>query len=138
MSKPSKRSRPVDPLTRLQTLEQQIPLTAEERAAMLPSPDVIAASLESVMQRVEDQQASEAEARMSTGLAGRDAAVAALEAVRRPRNWPRPASRSCRRPARGCPRAPKWGHISGAMVPSSDEAEPSSGAMTTPSRALMR
>ena len=75
MSKPSKRKRPVDLLARLHTLEAQLPLTPEERAAMLPPPEVIAASLKSVMQKVEDQQAREAEARMAARRAGRDAAV---------------------------------------------------------------
>ena len=80
MSKPSKRQHPVDLLARLHLLEHQIPLTPEERAAMLPPSDVIAASLKSVMQKVEDQQAREAEARVATQRAARDAAVQKIRA----------------------------------------------------------
>ena len=60
-----------DFLGTLEHLADQIPLTAQEQATMLPPADVVAASLKKLMQTVEQEQARRAQVRLDAGRAGR-------------------------------------------------------------------
>ena len=69
-----------DFLGTLEHLEDQIPLTPQEQATMLPPANVIAASLKKLMQTVEQEQARRAQVRLDAGRAGREAAVRKIRA----------------------------------------------------------
>ncbi len=70
----------VNLLDALEAMEDQIPLTPEERAQHLPSPEAMAAGLKRLMDTVEAAQAQRAQQALEPGRAGREAAVRKLKA----------------------------------------------------------